>query len=89
MKKQRSIKKYRELWDGIKNKIEIINDGDYNFVECKCQKSFTKTRFNTNDDLPLNKPFNLNMLTIIVISVYEDQGKSYPQVSLDECLYEL
>ena len=29
------------------------------------------------------------MLTIIVRSVFEDEGKSYPQVYLDECLYEL
>ena len=29
------------------------------------------------------------MLTIIVGSVFEDEGKFYPQVYLDECLYEL
>ena len=28
------------------------------------------------------------MLTIIVRSVLEDEGKFYPQVYLDECLYE-
>ena len=29
------------------------------------------------------------MLTIIVRSVFKDEGKFYPQVNLDECLYEL
>ena len=29
------------------------------------------------------------MLTIIVRSVFEGEGKFYPQVYLDECLYEL
>ena len=29
------------------------------------------------------------MLTIIVWSVFEEDGKLYPQVYLDECLYEL
>ena len=29
------------------------------------------------------------MLTIIVRHVFEDEGKFYPQVYLDECLYEL
>ena len=29
------------------------------------------------------------MLTIIVRSVFEDEGKFYPHVYLDECLYEL
>ena len=29
------------------------------------------------------------MLTIIVRSVFEDDGKYYPQVFFDECLYEV
>ena len=57
------LKKYKEHWDGIKNDIEIINDG-----ECKYDKDFTKIKFDTDDDLPLNKPLNLHMLTIIVRS---------------------
>ena len=28
------------------------------------------------------------MLTVIIRSVFEDDGKYYPQVFLDECLYE-
>ena len=45
------LKKYKELWDGIKNKIDNINDG-----ECKYGKGFTKIKFDTDDDLSLNKP---------------------------------
>ena len=78
------LKKQKELCNGIKNKIENINDG-----ECKYGKDFTKIKFDTDDDLPLNKLLNLHMLTIIVRSVFEDEGKFYPQVYLDECLYEL
>ena len=77
------IKKYKELWDGINNKIENINDD-----ECKYAKDFTKIKFDTDDDLPLKKPLNLDMLTIIVRSVFEDESKFYPQVYLDECLHE-
>ena len=29
------------------------------------------------------------MLAVIVRSVFEEDGKYYPRVSLDECLYEL
>ena len=78
------FKKYKELWDGIKNNIENINDG-----ECKYVKDFTKIEFDTDDYLPLNKPLNLHMLTIIVRSVFEDEGKFYLQVYLDGCLYKL
>ena len=47
-----------------------------------------KIKFNSDDDLPLNKTLKLHNLTIIVRSVFED-GKYYLQVFLDECLYEL
>ena len=72
------LKKHAELWDGIKNKIKNINDGEW-----KYGKDLTKIKLDTNDDLPLNKPLNLHMLTIIVRSVFEDEGKFYPQVYLD------
>ena len=68
----------------IKNKIEIINDG-----ECKYGKDFTKIKFDTDDDLPWNKLLNLHILTIIVRSAFENEGKFYPQVYLNECLCEL
>ena len=48
-----------------------------------------KIKFDTDDNLPLNKPLKLPMLTVIVRSVFEEDGKLYPQIYLDECLYEL
>ena len=42
-----------------------------------------KIKFNSDDDLPLNKILKLHNLTIIVRSVFED-GKYCPQVLLDE-----
>ena len=78
------LKNYKKLSEGIKNKTRNINDSEY-----KYGKYFTKIRFGTDDDLPLNKPLNQYMLTIIVRSVLEDEGKFYPQVYLDECLYKL
>ena len=74
-------KKSAELWDGIKNKIETINDGK----KGEYGKDFMKIKFDTNDELPLNKPLNLHMLTIIFRSVFDDEGKFYPQVYLDGC----
>ena len=46
-----------------------------------------KIKFYADDNLPLNKPLKLPMLTIIVRSVFEEEGKFYPQVYLDGCLY--
>ena len=47
-----------------------------------------KIKFNSDDDLPLNKPLKFNAMTIIIRSVFES-GKLYPQVFLDDTLYEL
>ena len=44
--------------------------------------------FNTDDNLPLNKPLKLYQLTITVRCIFEDR-KFYPQFYLDDCLYEL
>ena len=48
-----------------------------------------KIKFNSDDDLSLDKMLKLHMLAINVRSVFEEDGKYYPQVFLDECLYEV
>ena len=48
-----------------------------------------KIKFNSDDSLPLNKTLRLHNMTIMVQSVFEEDGKYYPQIFLDECLYEL
>ena len=45
--------------------------------------------FESNDDLPLNKPINLSLLTIIIRFVFSENGKFYSQLFLDDALYEL
>ena len=70
--------------DGIRNEIERINgskEGEYG-------KDFMKIKFNSDNDLPLNKPLKFHALTIVVRSVFEEDGKFYLQIFLDECLYE-
>ena len=48
-----------------------------------------KIKFNSDDDLPLNKSLNFHIMTITIRSVFEKDSKLYLQVFLDECLYEL
>ena len=79
------FEKYTKLWDKIKYHIQTINAG-------KCgeyEKDYMRINFNLDDDLPLNKMVKLCMLTIIVRSNFEKDGKYYPQVFLDDCLYEV
>ena len=44
---------------------------------------------NSDDDLPLNKPLKFHSATTTIRSVFEEDGKLYPQVFLDDTLYEL
>ena len=85
-KNKEELKKYVELWDGIKNEWQMtINAGEAG----EYGKHFIKIKFDTDDDLPLNKLLKLHMLTIVIRTVFEEDGKLYPQISLDECLHEL
>ena len=51
------------------------------------EKDYMKIRFKSNDDLPLNKPIKLRLLTIIIRSVIKENGKFYPQLFLDDALH--
>ena len=78
------LKKYNDVFNGIRNKIKKIS-GD----ECDYEKDYMKIKFNSDDDLPLNKPLKFHLMTITIRSVFEEDGKRYPQVFLDDTLYEL
>ena len=44
-----------------------------------------KIKFNSDDNLPLK----FHNITITIRSVFEEDGKLYPQVFLDDALFEL
>ena len=48
-----------------------------------------KIKFNSDDDLPLNKALNFHNMIITIGSVFEEDGKLYLQVFLYDTLYEL
>ena len=78
------IKKYNDVFNRIRDKIKEINS-----EECDYEKDYMKTKFNSDDDLPLNKPLKFHLMTITITSVFEEDGKLYPQVFLDDTLNEL
>ena len=80
-----STGKYEEAWFAIRSEIETLNGGKELFYE----KNYARIGANTDDDLPLNKPLNFPTLTIIIRFVFQEGEKVYPQIYLDECLYEL
>ena len=79
------LTKSAELWDEIKYLIKTMNGGEAG----EYQKDCIKIRLESDDNLLLNKTLKLRILTVVVRSVFEEDGKYYPQVFLGECLYEL
>ena len=62
---------------------EVCND------ECDYEKYYMEIAFNSDDDFPLNKLLKFHLMTITIRSVFEEDGKLYPQVFLDDTLYKL
>ena len=72
------LKKYTDVWNGIKNKIKAINKAKENDYK----KDYMKIKFNSDDDLPLNKQLKFHAMTIIIRSLFEEDGKFYPQYQI-------
>ena len=86
------MQKYQEDFDGIKIKniiqkiIKKIND--YGQL-IKYDENYMKIKFNTDDNIPLNKIIYFPTIIIIIRSITKKDDKYYPQLFLDDCLYEV
>ena len=78
-------KKYEQVWEGVKKVIETINGSG----KVEYRKDFSKIRFESNDDLPMNKHIKLHLLTIITRWGFSEGGKFNIQLFLYDALYEL
>ena len=79
------LRKYKEVLGEIKSCTEKVNNnksGEY-------EKDYMKIEFNSDDKLSLNKQLKFLGVTMVIRSVFEEDGKYYPQAFLDDCLYEL
>ena len=61
--------------------IKAIN-GD----ECDYGEDYMKIKFNSDDDLPLNKLLKFHLMTIIIRCPFSEESKLYPQLFLDDTL---
>ena len=48
-----------------------------------------KIKFESNYNLPVDNIVNMHQVTIIITSAFAQNGKFYPQLFLDDALYEL
>ena len=76
-KNKKVLSKLNELWNCIESKINASLENR------------NKVRFNSDDALPLNTPIKFYALAIIVRCVTMKDDKFYPEVYLDDALYEV
>ena len=81
-----TIQKYQEVFDGIKEMLKKINGYSQ---PIKYDDNYMKIKFNTDYNSPLNKIKYLPTITIIIRSITKKDDKYYPQLFLDDCMYEV
>ena len=68
------LKKYAEIWSEIRPCIEKISEENEFRVY---DKNYMKIKFNSDDDIPLNKQLNFPTITVIVRNIFEKDGIYY------------
>ena len=74
MKAKRNLKKYGELWSKITDLIRSIIKNSDNY-----DKRYLKIKFNSDDELRLNKTVEIPIMAIVVRVVFLEINKYYPQ----------
>ena len=77
------LRKFANIWKSIRAKIEENTGGIVQY-----DKDYMKIKFESNDNLPTDNIVNMHQVTIIIRSVFAQNGKFYPQLFLDDALYE-
>ena len=57
--------------------------------ECNYEKDYMKIKFDSDVNLQLKKTLKFHNMTIIIRSVFDEDGKLYLQVFLDDTLFQL
>ena len=59
------LKTWSEVWNGVKDYIKKINDN-----KSKYDKNFMKTKFNSNDNIPLRRQLYFPTITLIIRRIF-------------------
>ena len=82
MRNRKIVHSFDNIWSHIENKINPNNFNNNNKINY-----YDKVRFNSDIDLPTDTLIEFRSLIINVSCVNEKDGKYYPEIYLDECLY--
>ena len=83
-KNKKALENCKELWDEIKEEIRLIRG----IEPFEYEKYILKIEFESDYGLPLGKILNIPVCVIIARSVFEENGKYYPQFHLKNRFFE-
>ena len=72
------LRKFANIWKSIRAKIEENTGGIVQY-----DKDYMKIKFESNDKLPIDNIVNMHQVTIIIRSIFAQNGKFYPQFFKD------
>ena len=75
---------WNQVFSGIKYHIERVSGEKVNY-----DNDYIKNKFISNDILPLGKLIYFPTLAIVIRCVFKQRDLFYPQVYLDDALYQL
>ena len=83
MRNRKIIHCFDTIWSHIEHEINLNNFNNNN----NKIKGYDQLRFNSDIDLPTDTLIEFHSLIINVSCVIEKDGKYYPEIYLDECLF--
>ena len=86
MEDQRQAKIYNQIWDKIKELINIADGVNFGFSDYFRDRYVI--RFDTDDTLPSDAMVSVYFMTIVIKSVYRNYyDRFYSQIILANCIY--
>ena len=79
-----------EKIDGSNDRYLVIDESNIKVINVfnTLREYIDKIRFSSDIDLPLGTLIQFKILTIIIRCIIKKDGKYYPEINLDECMYD-
>ena len=92
---EKIYKKYNKIWEVIRNLLKTdfsvspVRDDIYLVAKLKIFNKINRTKFNTNNAIPIEKDHYICIPVIDIDSVLKIDKKAYLQAYLEQCKYKL
>ena len=77
------LRGFLNVFKSIRDKIENVNDDVVEY-----DRNCMKIKFISNGNLPVDKTVDLHLIIIVIRAIFAQNGKYYPQLFLDDGLYD-